>query len=81
MTDKEILDLFAAVNDRMNSISKRLDDVFMSLHNASTSGISENDNAICDIADISDVNSTAIDDLAIMIDDLEQRVEALEEKE
>lgn len=59
-----------------------------------TSNIKENDSAICDIAELSDVNSMAIDDLAEMadtnslaiddlaemIDDLEQRVEALEGK-
>ena len=61
---------------------------------SNTQGVEENDNAICDIAELSDVNSmaiddlaemadtnsVAIDDLAEMIDDLEQRVEALEEK-
>ena len=61
---------------------------------SNTKGITENDTAICDIAELSDVNSmaiddlaemadtnsVAIDDLAEMIDDLEQRVEALEEK-
>ena len=61
---------------------------------SNTQGVSENDTAICDIAELSDVNSEAIDDLAEMadtnslaiddlaemIDDLEQRVEALEEK-
>ena len=59
-----------------------------------TAGVSENDSAICDVAELSDVNSMAIDDLAEMadtnslaiddlaeiIDDLEQRVEALEKK-
>ena len=61
---------------------------------SNTLGVEENDNAICDVAELSDVNSMAIDDLAEMadtnsiaiddlaemIDDLEQRVEALEEK-
>ncbi len=61
---------------------------------SNTKGVSENDTAICDVAELSDVNSMAIDDLAEMadtnslaiddlaemIDDLEQRVEALEEK-
>ena len=46
---------------------------------ANTTGVAENDSAICDVAELSDVNSTAIDDLAEMIDDLEQRVSALEE--
>lgn len=61
---------------------------------SNTIGVLENDTAICDVAELSDVNSMAIDDLAEMadtnslavddlaemIDDLEQRVEALEEK-
>ena len=61
---------------------------------SNTKGVSENDTAICDIAELSDINSmaiddlaemadtnsVAIDDLAEMIDDLEQRVTALEEK-
>lgn len=43
-------------------------------------GISENDSAICDVAELSDENSTALEELAEMIDDLETRVEALEGK-
>lgn len=43
-------------------------------------GISENDSAICDVAELSDENSTALEELAMMIDDLETRVEALEGK-
>ena len=46
-----------------------------------TNGVEENDSAICDIAMFSDENSSAIEELAGMIDDLEQRVTALEEKE
>ena len=41
-------------------------------------GISENDSAICDVADLSDVNSQAIDDLAEMVDELSNRVAELE---
>lgn len=47
---------------------------------ANADGVKENDNAICDVAELSDVNSMAIDDIAEMIDDLEQRVAELEEK-
>ncbi len=35
---------------------------------SNTQGVSENDNAICDVAELSDVNSMAIDDLAEMAD-------------
>ena len=46
-----------------------------------TDGVAENDGAICDVADLADTNSIAIDDLAEILDDLLSRVEALEEKE
>ncbi len=40
----------------------------------------ENSTAIEDVADLADENSTAIEDLANLVGDLEERVEALEEK-
>ena len=40
--------------------------------------IAENDGAICDVAELSDVNSQAIDDLAEMVDELSKKVEELE---
>ena len=77
-------------------ITKRAEEGYSKIPqvNSNTQGVEENDTAICDVAELSDVNSMAIDDLAEMadtnslaiddlaemIDDLEQRVEALEEK-
>ena len=43
-----------------------------------TVGVSDNDIAICDVADLADTNSMAIDDLAEMVDDLSNRVAELE---
>ena len=43
-----------------------------------TVGISENDTAICDVADLSDVNSQAIDDLAELVDELSNKVAEME---
>lgn len=43
-----------------------------------TAGVAENDSAICDVAELADVNSEAIDDLAEIIDELETRVSELE---
>ena len=40
--------------------------------------ISENDGGICDVADLSDVNSQAIDDLAEMVDELANQITKLE---
>ena len=78
------------------NIISRADDSYNKIPqvNSNTIGVNENDTAICDIAELSDVNSmaiddlaemadtnsVAIDDLAEMVDDLEQRVEALEGK-
>ena len=45
-----------------------------------TSATTENDTAICDIADLSDVNSSAIDDLAVIIDELINKVYELEKQ-
>lgn len=42
------------------------------------SGVSDNDIAVCDVADLADTNSIAIDDLAAMINDLQNRVSELE---
>ena len=42
------------------------------------SGVSDNDIAVCNVADLADTNSIAIDDLAAMIDDLQNRVSELE---
>ena len=41
----------------------------------------ENNDGILDVAELADENSLSIEDLAIMIDNLESRVAALEEKE
>ena len=43
-----------------------------------SAGVAENDSAICDVADLSDVNSQAIDDLAEMVDELSNKVAELE---
>ena len=43
-----------------------------------TQGISENDGAICDVAELSDVNSQAIDDLAEVVDELSNKIAEME---
>ena len=42
------------------------------------SGVSDNDIAVCDVADLADTNSIAIDDLAAIVDELSNRVSELE---
>lgn len=46
--------------------------------NTNSAGVAENDSAICDVADLSDINSQAIDDLAEMVDELSNKVAELE---
>lgn len=41
----------------------------------------ENNEAVLDVAALADENSISIEDLAVLIDDLESRVAALESKE
>lgn len=45
---------------------------------SNSEGINENDNAICDVAELSDVNSQAIDDLAEMVDELANQIAEME---
>ena len=49
------------------------------VNNTLKTDIGENDVAICDIAELADVNSQAIDDLAEMVDELSNKVAELEE--
>ena len=48
------------------------------VNNTLKTDIGENDVAICDIAELADVNSQAIDDLAEMVDELSNKVAELE---
>ena len=72
--DKQIEDMFYAIQKRIERIEKLYDTPI----NVNTQEILTNDVAICDVAELSDTNSIAIDDLAIIVDDLNNRVSALE---
>ena len=43
-----------------------------------TTGVSDNELAICDVADLADTNSMAIDDLAELVDELSNKVAEME---
>ena len=49
--------------------------------NANTEGVHENSVCVLDVADLANENSICIEDLAEMVEDLEERVSALEGKE
>lgn len=61
------------VIDKADNASNKIPQV-----DANTIGVSDNDLAICDVADLADTNSMAIDDLAVLVDELSNRVAELE---
>ena len=61
------------VTDKADNASNKIPQV-----DENTVGVSENDGAIMDVAGLSDENATAIEELAALVDELMERVEALE---
>ena len=80
MDDKTIRQELAAIWDKIGSEGRQQSAFTDTVHTQSTEGISENSGSILDIADLSDENSNSITELADMINNLEERVKALEEK-
>ena len=64
----------------LNPVIDKSDDAYNKVPqvDANTMGVSDNDIAICDVADLADTNSMAIDDLAELVDELSNRVSELE---
>ena len=77
MKDEQILQLIEALNKRIDDLDKKYDPLIV----RSGEGMSENGEAILDIADLADENSTSIEELAEMLQDHEDRITALEEEE
>ena len=61
------------VTDKADNASNKIPQV-----DENTVGVSENDGAIMDVAELSDENATAIEELAALVDELMERVKALE---
>lgn len=80
MNPSDFIQEIAALWDQIQDLNKRLSDFIDGVHAVSTSGISENQGSVLDVAELSDENSGSIVDLADAIEDLEERVKALEEK-
>ena len=74
--NKQLQSIFEAIMIRLNNLDKKYD--FPSVRNSN--GVSENGEGIIDLADLADENASAIEELADMIADLEERVSVLEEK-
>lgn len=66
---KLILQELAPIKEHINSITKQLDDITHMLYKESTNSISENQDAIFEIAQIADENSDAILELAEMMNE------------
>lgn len=61
------------VTDKADNASNKIPQV-----DENTVGVSENDGAIMDVAELSDENATAIEELAALVDELMERIENLE---
>lgn len=75
--NEEILQMFAAVNKRIDEVVKQLSTPTV----VAVNGTTENGQSILDVADLADENSTSIEELAEMLQDHEDRIAALEDKE
>ena len=75
--NEQILSMLQALEKRIEELDKKYN--HPTLRNGK--GVDENGASILDIADLADENSSAIEELAGMIGDLEERVAALEERE
>lgn len=76
--DKDVRAEIAAIWDKLLIIEKTLSDFTDMCHAQSTSGISENGEAVLDTAEVTDENSSSVLELGEMVDDLETRVSTLE---
>lgn len=76
MTEDQILQMFSAINERLNNLDKK----YGSLVSEEIIDTKENNICILDIADLTDENSTVIEELAEKLRDHEDRISALEEK-
>lgn len=78
--DKNTMQEIAAIWDKLLEMDKKISDFIDSTHAVSTSGIAENSDGILDIAELSDENSSAVEELGSQIQSLDDRVTALENK-
>jgi hypothetical protein len=62
-------------------MSKQLSDFSDMLHKDSKNGIGENEDGLLDIASVADENSGCVVELGELVNDLEERLTALESKE
>ena len=76
MKDEQILEMFKAINKRIDELDKKYDRPAMRCDK----GMTENGESILDVADLADENSTSIEELAEMLSDHEDRIAALEEE-
>lgn len=77
----QIMQTIAGVSKKVNDINNKLDALTNKNHKESLEYITENSDGVLDVASLSDENSTAIEELAEIVDNLLERVEALESKE
>lgn len=78
---KDVMQEISALWDKINDMSKQLSDFSDMLHKDSKNGIGENEDGLLDIASVADENSGCVVELGELVNDLEERLTALESKE
>lgn len=81
MLTKEIMKELALISERISKAEKHISDFADILHAESNEKISDNSDAVFELADVSGSDDAAIYELAQMIEELAERVSALESKE
>ena len=76
MKDEQILEMFRAINKRIDELDKKYDRPAV----RSDKGMTENGESILDIADLADENCSSIVELADMHQDHEDRIAELEKE-
>ena len=76
MKDEQILEMFRAINKRIDELDKKYDRPAV----RSDKGMTENGESILDIADLADENCSSIEELADMLQDHEDRIAELEKE-
>jgi methyl-accepting chemotaxis protein len=81
MTDLTINKRFNEISNRINEITQQLDNYTVQKHQDNRKVIDVNANGIDDLAEVTDIGLTALDELTDYIASLEERIAALEGKE
>ena len=72
--DKEIIDILNVMNTRMADMNKRLDNVFMELHNINANNIKDNSTGIMETYDLAAENSDEISECRTALEEIYEMI-------